>query len=87
MLIMETKNKLNYEVTFEQAYVDRLVLRVDFSVDGKEYIANCYYWNGNDMSDYEIEDDNGEEVEDEAIVELGRYLLGNVEITKENLAW
>ena len=87
MLIMETKNKLNYEVTFEQAYVDRLVLRVDFSVDGKEYIANCYYWNGNDMSDYEIEDDNGEEVEDEAIVELGRYLLGNLEITKENLAW
>ena len=84
---METKNKLNYEVTFEQAYVDRFVLRVDFSVDGKEYIANCYYWNGNDMSDYEIEDDNGEEVEDEAIVELGRYLLDNMEVNKDTITW
>jgi hypothetical protein len=87
MLIMETKNKLNYEVTFEQAYVDRFVLRVDFSVDGKEYIANCYYWNGNDMSDYEIEDDNGEEVEDEAIVELGHYLLHNMEVNKDTISW
>ena len=84
---METKNKLNYEVTFEQAYVDRFVLRVDFSVDGKEYIANCYYWNGNDMSDYEIEDDNGEEVEDEAIVELGHYLLHNMEVNKDTISW
>jgi hypothetical protein len=84
---METKNKLNYEVTFEQAYVDRFVLRVDFSVDGKEYIANCYNWSGNDMSDYEIEDDNGEEVEDEAIVELGHYLLHNVEVNKDTISW
>ena len=87
MLIMETKNKLNYEVTFEQAYVDRLVLRVDFSVDGKEYLATCYYYNGDMLSDYSVEDDNGREVEDEDIDELGHYLLDNMEVNKDTITW
>jgi hypothetical protein len=39
------------------------------------------------MSDYEIEDDNGEEVEDEAIVELGHYLLHNMEVNKDTISW
>jgi hypothetical protein len=87
MLIMETKNKLNYEVTSENAYVDRFYFSVNFSVDGKEYLATCYYYNGDMLSDYLIEDDNGREVEDEDIDELGHYLLDNMEVNKDTITW
>lgn len=84
---METKNKLDYKVTSEEAYVYGFYFNINFIVDGKEYLASCTYYNGDMMTDYLVEDDNGEEVEDEAIVELGHYLLDNMEITTENLAW
>ena len=84
---METTNKLNYKVTSEEAYVNQFYFKVNFVVDDKEYIASCTYYNGDMIADYLVEDENGIEVEDEAIIELGHCLLDDMEITKENLAW
>jgi hypothetical protein len=43
MLIMETKNKLNYEVTNEEAYVYEFLLYVDFIYQDKKYNARANY--------------------------------------------
>ena len=87
MLIMETKNKLNYEVTSQEAYVNQFYFNINFIVDGKEYIASCTYYNGDMLTDYLIQDDNGWGVEDEDINALGRYLLDNMEINKDTITW
>lgn len=84
---METKNKLNYEVTSQEAYVNQFYFNINFIVDGKEYLASCTYYNGDTLTSYSVEDDNGEEVEDDNIFRLGCDLLFDMEITKENLAW
>ena len=84
---METKNKLNYKVTSEEAYVSQFYFNVNFVVNGKEYVASCTYHNDDGLTDYSVEDDNGKEVEDDDIYQLGCDLLFDMEITKENLAW
>ena len=84
---METKNKLNYKVTSEEAYVNQFYFNVNFVVDDKEYLASCTYCNEDMITDYLVEDENGKEVKDDDIVEIGYYLLENMEIDKDTITW
>lgn len=84
---METKNKLNYKVTSEEAYVSQFFFNVNFVVDDKEYLASCTYDNVDMMTEYLVEDENGSEVQDDDIVEIGHYLLENMEIDKDKITW
>lgn len=84
---MKTKSKLNYKVTSEEAYVNQFYFNINFIVDDKEYLASCTYDNVDMMTDYLVEDENGDEVEDDEIVEIGHYLLENMEIDKDTITW
>ena len=85
---MTMETKLNYKVTFEEAYISTLYFNIYFIVDEKEYRANCFYYNGSEMEDINIQDENGNDVDEEnPIYQLGYELLCDMELTKENLAW
>ena len=88
MLIMETKNKLNYEVTNEEAYVSTFSLSVDFIYNGELYYATCTYVNEGWLEDVQVFDKACIElVEDEDILHLGKEALENMNINKDTITW
>lgn len=82
--------ELSYQVTNEEAWASVMQLYVAFEVeeDGKtkQYQARATYVNGGWMEDIEVTDEDSVEVDDNAIYEIGKELLEDLDINK-NLTW
>ena len=87
MLIMETKNKLNYKVTFEEAHVQSFLLSVDFIYKDKEYYARATYVNGGWIEDIEVLDVNYNFVSDDDVAEIANEVIENMNINKDTISW
>jgi hypothetical protein len=88
MLIMETKNKLNYEVTNEEAYVYEFLLYVDFIYQDKKYNARANYTNdGWGMDNVEVYDCEDNYIDDDIIIEIANDAIYNMNINKETITW
>ena len=87
MLIMETKNKLNYEVTLEDAYVGLFNLTVNFIYKDKEYSARANYVNGGWIEDVEVFDMEDNFIWDDDVNEIANEVIENMNINKDTISW
>ena len=87
MLIMETKNKLNYEVTFEYAYVQTFALMAEFIYQDKKYYANAIYDNGGWIGDVEVFDMEDSFIWDDDVNEIANEVIENMNINKDTISW
>jgi hypothetical protein len=91
MLIMETKNKLNYEVISEGAFVPMFDQKILFMVSDKQYIATCTYDNI-DGSSYDFSVEDGDDLglvldEDSDAYQIGVSLLKGMVIDDTTINW
>ena len=91
MLIMETKNKLNYEVISEGAFVPMFDQEILFMVSDKQYIATCTYDNV-DGSSYDFLVISGDDMglmldEDSDVYQLGVNLLEDMAFNDATVNW
>jgi hypothetical protein len=91
MLIMETKNKLNYEVISEGAFVPMFDQEILFMVSDKQYIATCTYDNV-DGSSYDFSVEDGDDLglvldEDSDVYQLGVSLLEDMAFNDATVNW
>jgi hypothetical protein len=80
--------KLKYGIESQTAYIDKLILCIDFNVDGKRYIASGDYIVDDGLSGVFVEDENYNKIDkDSDIYQLGFELLTIMEISNNNLTW
>lgn len=84
---METKNKLNYEVTNEEAYVYTFGLSADFIYEGEKYWVKATYVNDGWIEDVEVYDTEEAPICDDAIIEIANEIVENMNINKDTITW
>ena len=84
---METKNKLNYEVTSEDAFVQTFALTVEFIYQDKKYYAQATYVNGGWIDDVEVFDMEDNFIWDDNVTQIANEVIEDMNINKDTITW
>jgi len=72
------------KILYQEAYVNRLYLNIDFEYNNTKYKASCIYLNGCNLEDIEVleYDTDYELLDDDPIFVIGQDLLEDMDVEK-----